>query len=148
MAFAQHHRDLRVFQLGFDTAMKVFEASKSWPSEEKYSLTDQARRSSRSVCANIAEAWRKRRYVAHFVSKLSDADAEVAETQVWLDFALACGYINNALHTELYQVYEQVAGGLVKMMADPDSWCGPSALREEPAQYNAEHLASTDVPEE
>ncbi len=87
------------------------------------------------MCANIAEAWRKRRYVAQFVSKLSDADAEAAETQVWLDFALACGYINNALHTELYQVYEQIAGGLVKMMSDPDPWCGPSALREEPAPY-------------
>jgi four helix bundle protein len=135
MAFVQHHRDLRVFQLGFDTSMKIFEASKSWPQEERYSLTDQARRSSRSVCANIAEAWRKRRYIAQFVSKLSDADAEAAETQVWLDFALACGYINNALHTELYQVYEQIAGGLVKMMSDPDPWCGPSALREEPAPY-------------
>ena len=138
MSFAQHHRDLRVFKLGFDTAMKIFEASKTWPKEERYSLTDQIRRSSRSVCANIAEAWRKRRYAASFVSKLSDADAETAETQVWLDFALACGYIDQKLRAELYQTYEQIAGGLVKMMADPDPWCGPAALREQPAEYTVE----------
>ncbi|MEK7786054.1 MAG: four helix bundle protein [Chloroflexota bacterium] len=148
MAFVQHHRELRVFQSGFETSMKIFEASKSWPNEEKYPLTDQARRSSRSVCANIAEAWRKRRYVAQFVSKLSDADAEAAETQVWLDFALACGYIEKALHSELYQAYEQIAGGLVKMMADPNPWCGPSTLREESAQYNAECPADADLTEQ
>jgi len=115
--------------------MKIFENSKPWPPEERYSLTDQIRRSSRSVCANIAEAWRKRRYEAHFVSKLSDADAEAAETQVWLDFAQACGYMDKALYAELSQLYDRVSGGLVKMMADPSPWCGPAALREEQAEY-------------
>ncbi|MBI5053457.1 MAG: four helix bundle protein [Chloroflexi bacterium] len=81
------HRDLRVYQKAFDSAMKIFELSKSFPSEEKYSLTDQMRRSSRSVCANLAEAWRKRRYEAHFMSKISDAESEAAETQVWIEFA-------------------------------------------------------------
>jgi four helix bundle protein len=135
MSFAQHHRDLRVFQSGFEAAMRIFENSKSWPKEERYSLIDQIRRSSRSVCSNIAEAWRKRRYQASFVSKLSDADAEAAETQVWLDFALDCGYMDAALHAELSKLYDQISGGLVKMMADPAPWCGPAALREEPADY-------------
>ena len=134
-SFAQHHRDLRVFKLGFETAMRIFENSKHWSQDERYSLTDQIRRSSRSVCANIAEAWRKRRYQAHFVSKLSDADAEADETQVWLEFAQACGYMDIELYTELYQYYNQISGGLVKMMADPATWCGPAMLREEQANY-------------
>jgi four helix bundle protein len=85
MALARHFRDLDVHKLALKAANEIFEISKRFPSEEKYSLTDQIRRSSRSVCANIAEAWRKRRYVAAFVNKLSDADAEAAETQSWLD---------------------------------------------------------------
>ncbi len=119
-------RQLRVYQLAFETAMRIYELSKGWPEEEKYSLTDQARRASRSVCANIAEAWRKRRYVAHFVSKLSDSDSEAAESQSWLDFALRCGYISEEDYKELDQQYETISGGLVKMMSDPESWCGPS----------------------
>lgn len=83
----QNYTELKVYQLAFTSAMRIYELSKKWPTEEKYSLTDQIRRSSRSVCGNIAEAWRKRRYPAHFVSKLSDADTEAAETEVWLDFA-------------------------------------------------------------
>lgn len=121
-----HFRQLRVYQLAFDAAMKIYELSKGWPKEEKYSLTDQARRASRSVCANIAEAWRKRRYVAHFVSKLSDSDSEAAESQSWLDFALRCGYISEEVYKELDQQYETIGGGLVKMMSDPERWCGPS----------------------
>jgi len=85
---------------------------------------DQIRRSSRSVCSNIAEAWRKRRYPASFVSKLSDADTEAAETQVWLDFALRCKYIHEKTHAELYSQYNHICAMLVKMMNDPDSWCG------------------------
>ena len=103
MALVKHHRDLRVFQDGFAGAMKIFELSKHWPSDERYSLSDQIRRSSRAVCANVTEAWRKRRYEPSFVSKLSDADAEAAETQTWLDFALACGYIKAETHAELYR---------------------------------------------
>ncbi len=137
MALAKHFKDLRVYQSGFESAMRIFEVSKKWPAEERYSMTDQIRRSSRSVCANIAEAWRKRRYVASFVHKLSDSDAEAAETEVWLDFALACGHIDQKLHDELYTQYENIEGGLVKMMADPETWCGPAALREERAGYDA-----------
>lgn len=86
--------ELKAFQQGFDLAMAIFEVSKGFPKEETYSLTDQVRRSSRSVCANIAEAYRKRIYPAHFTSKLTDSDAENAETQVWLKFAFHCGYIS------------------------------------------------------
>ena len=88
-----------------------------------------------SVCSNIAEAWRKRRYPAYFVSKLSDSDSEAAETQVWLDFAPDCGYISQEEHDSLYATYENIAGGLAKMMANPDAWCGPSQLRESTAPY-------------
>lgn len=87
-------KKLLAYQKGFDLSMKIFEISKSFPIEEKYSLTDQIRRSSRSVCANLAEAYRKRRYEKHFISKLTDADAENSETQVWLDFAKECDYIS------------------------------------------------------
>ena len=148
MLLVLHHRELRVFQSGFEAAMKIFEVSKAWPREERYALTDQIRRSSRSLCANIAEAWRKRRYESHFVSKLSDADAEVAETQVWLDFALACGYMDKALHSELSGQYDHISGGLVKMMTDPTPWCGPAALREEPVQYQTSTFTELDVAEE
>lgn len=89
----KHFRELRVYREAFEAAMRIFEYSKAWPKEERYSLTDQVRRSSRSVCEQIAEAWRKRRYIAHFRSKLTDADSEAAETQSWLEFALRCGYI-------------------------------------------------------
>ena len=137
MELVKHFKELRVYQSGFGAAMKIFEASKKWPAEERYSMTDQIRRSSRSVCANTAEAWRKRRYVASFVHKLTDSDGEAAETEVWLEFALACGYMDQEQHDELFRQYELITGGLVKMMADPEPWCGPSALREERAKYNA-----------
>lgn len=134
---AERFDDLRVYQQGFDLAMQVFELSRGWPKEETYSLTSQIRRSSRSVCGNIAEAWRKRRYAAHFVSKLSDADSEAGETQNWLKFARECGYITDEQYGMLRQQYDIVAGGLVKMMASPDSWCGPSGMvREEPVDYD------------
>lgn len=120
---AQTYKDLKVYQLAFESAMKVYELSKKWPSEEKYALIDQIRRSSRSVCGNIAEAWRKRRYPAHFVSKLSDADTEAAETEVWLDFALHCSYISTADHTQLADNYDHVCRMLNKMMTNPDGWC-------------------------
>jgi four helix bundle protein len=123
-----HFRELRVYQMAFDAAMRIFELSKKWPVEERYSLTDQIRRSSRAVCGNIAEAWRKRRYVPHFVSKLSDADSEAAETQAWLDFALRCDYMAKDEHAPLDEKYETISGGLVKMMVEPEKWCGPSAL--------------------
>jgi len=118
----RHFRELEVYQLAMETAMKIFEESKFFPNEEKYSLTDQMRRSSRSVCANIAEGWRKRRYPNAFVSKLSDADSEAAETQVWLEFALKCGYLKQHLFDELTKAYDHIMGKLVNMMARPEQW--------------------------
>lgn len=90
-------RDLEVYQLSLETAMEIFEITKSFPEEEKYSLTDQVRRSSRSVCTNLAEGWRKRRYKAVFINKLTDASQEAAETQTWLEFALKCNYIDKII---------------------------------------------------
>jgi four helix bundle protein len=137
MAFVRDYKELRVYSLGFDAAMRLFELSKAWPKEERYALTGQIRRSSRAVCGNLAEAWLKRRYVPSFVSKLSDASAEAAETLTWLDFAMACHYIEPTSHADLEREYRQILGGLTKMMAEPEPWCGPAALREEGAIYAA-----------
>jgi four helix bundle protein len=134
----KHFRELRVYQQAFASAQEIYKTSKSWPKEERYALTDQIRRASRCVCANIAEAWRKRRYERHFISKLSDADAEAAETQAWMDFALDAELITSAQYQSLDQNYEAIIGGLVKMMAKPDIWCGPGSLiKEEEAHYKA-----------
>ena len=100
------HRDLEVYKRSFDSAMEIFELSKRFPKEEVYSLTDQIRRSSRSVCANLAEAWRKRRYEGAFKSKLNDVEAEAAETQTWLEFAVACGYLERRLGSSLQTTYD------------------------------------------
>jgi four helix bundle protein len=135
MGLARNFKELRVYRVGFESAMRIFELTKHWPAEERYSLIDQIRRSSRAVTANVAEAWRKRLYVASFVSKLSDANAEAAETQVWLDYALECQYIDSLAHADLYAAYDQVSGGLIKMLTDPAAWCGPAALREGSAEY-------------
>jgi len=116
------HRELKVYQMSFDVGMKIFNLSKTFPKEETYSLTDQMRRSSRSVSANIAEAFRKRRYPKHFVSKLTDSEAESAETQVWLDYALACKYINNENYEKLNKQYENIIGMLVNMSNHPEKW--------------------------
>jgi four helix bundle protein len=105
-----------------EAAMRIFELSKRFPAEEKFSLVDQIRRSSRSVCANIAEAWRKRRYQAHFVSKLSDAESEAEETRVWLEFACRCGYLTTAQAEELDDLYDQILGQLVRMISESEQW--------------------------
>jgi four helix bundle protein len=118
----RHFRELDVYKLGMESAMKIFEISKHFPLEEKYSLTDQIRRSSRSVCANIAEGWRKRRYPNAFVSKLSDADSEAAETQVWLGFTLKCAYLDQKIYDELNAAYDHIMGKLVKMLTHPEQW--------------------------
>ncbi len=129
--------ELRVYQMAFEAAMRIFELSKTWPKEEQYSLTDQIRRASRSVCANIAEGWRKRRYQRHFISKLTDADGEAAETRVFLSFAFHCGYLEESDYIDLDRTYDRISGGLVNMMTNPDQWCGPSHLvREDGADYN------------
>ena len=116
------HNDLEVFQRAFDLAMKVFTTSKAFPKEEMYSLTDQVRRSSRSVCANLVEAWRKRRYAAAFISKLSDAETEAAETQMWLQFAVQCEYLDREIGAELYRTYDRVIATIVGMINHPETW--------------------------
>jgi len=118
----QEHTDLEVYRKAFDGAMLIFEVTKKFPKEETYSLTDQIRRSSRSVCANLAEAWRKRRYGAAFVSKLSDAEGEAAETQVWLQFAVSSGYLEREGSASLYQTYDEIIRMLVSMINKPQFW--------------------------
>lgn len=108
-------KELLAYKKGFDLAMEIFHISKSFPKEEIYSLTDQIRRSSRSVCANISEAYRKRRYPKHFISKLTDADGENSETNTWLDFALACEYIDVDIHEKLV-IQNKEIGKLINYM--------------------------------
>jgi four helix bundle protein len=116
------HRELEVYNLSFNSAMKIIEISKSFPKEETYSLTDQIRRSSRSVCSILAEAFRKRRYPKSFISKLSDSESEAAETQTWLDFSLNCGYITDIEHHDLDKTYELILGKLVNMSLHSENW--------------------------
>ena len=116
------HKDLDVYQLSFEAGMQIFELSKNFPKEEKYSLTDQIRRSSRSVSGNIAEAWRHRRYPKSFISKLSISEGEAAETQVWLDYAFASEYIEKDVHLELLTKYDNIIGKLVNMIRYPEKW--------------------------
>src|SRR5262245_21736960 len=118
----ESHRDLRVYQKAFAAAMDLFELSKAFPKEETYSLTDQTRRSSRSVCANVAEAWRKRRYQAAFISKLSDSEGEAARTQVWTEFAVECGYLHRDQAEPLYRAYDEALRTLVGMITHPETW--------------------------
>ena len=118
----RRHTDLDVYQHAFEAAIKIFEVSKIFPKEETYSLTDQIRRSSRSVCANIAEAWRKRRYPLAFVSKLSDSEAKAAETQTWLQFAVKCSYLSALEAKTLYKDYDAIIGMLVTMITHRDQW--------------------------
>jgi four helix bundle protein len=116
------HRELEVYKIAFAASMKIFNLSKSFPKEETYSLTDQIRRSSRSVCSNIAEAFRKRRYEKSFISKLNDSEAETAETQTWLEFSLECKYIDRNDYNFLINEYENVLGKLVIMSKQPEKW--------------------------
>lgn len=118
----QSHRDLHVWQEAFRLAQCVFELTRPFPREERYSLTDQVRRSSRSVTANLAEAWIKRRYKAVFILKLNDAMAEAAETQTWLETAHACGYLDQRTFETLYQDYHNLIGKLVNMSRKADDW--------------------------
>src|SRR5258706_15098190 len=115
--------DLRVYQMSFDFQQEIFDVSKTFPKDEKYSLTDQIRRASRSIGANISEAWQKRRYPAHFVSKLTDADGEAAETRHWLKTASACDYLDGNVREKLIEKSKSIGGMLGKMIANPDSFC-------------------------
>ena len=118
-------RELDVYQLAFKTANEIYLLSKNFPPEEKYSLTDQIRRSSRSVCANLAEAWRKRKYRDAFIAKLSDVEAECSETQVWLDFSLAHAYITQEIFNKLDDQLEHVSAMLINMARNHESWTVP-----------------------
>ena len=139
----QSHVQLEVYQLAFQMAMQIFELTKLFPLDERYSLTDQVRRSSRSVCANLAEAWRKRRYGNAFVAKLSDAEAEAAETQAWLEFSVKCGYLDAESARAIYQTYDQILGKLVNMINEPSPWLmhgsmqRPSERSAEPSPHSA-----------
>lgn len=119
------HQQLEVYAVAFEAARQIFGISKAFPIEERYSLTDQLRRSSRSVCANIAEAWRKRRYAAAFQTVLNHAEAEAAETQTWISFALDCGYIGADTAEDLTTMYDAVIGRLVSMITHPEPWILP-----------------------
>jgi four helix bundle protein len=114
--------DIKVYKLAFELAMKIFSLTKTFPKEETYSLTDQVRRSSRSVCSCLAEAHRKRLYPAHFISKVSDADMENSETQTWLEFALACTYLKQHEHDELSKLSEEVGRLLSHMISNPEKY--------------------------
>ena len=119
------YRELGVYQGAMETAMEIFQLTKNFPAEEKYSMVDQIRRSSRSVCANIAEAWRKRRYKAAFIAKLNDAESEACETQVWLEFANRCNYLNATTTDKLDTTYNQIISQLVRMIDEADKWLVP-----------------------
>jgi four helix bundle protein len=116
------HKELKVYQLSFEAGMEVYKISKLFPKEETYSLTDQIRRSSRSVSGNLAEAFRKRRYPKSFIAKLTDSEGEAAETQVWLDYSLACDYLDKNQHSALFDKYDHILGMIVNMANNPDKW--------------------------
>ena len=118
----RHYKNLRVYLNAYSGALQIFELSKRFPLEEKYSLVDQIRRSSRSVCANLAEAWRKRRYQAAFKAKLNDAESEASETQVWLNIAKDCKYLNDIKAVELEDLYDHILAQLVLMVEESDKW--------------------------
>lgn len=122
MAIIKTHKELRVYQKAFENAMEIFEITRNFPKEETYSLVDQIRRSSRSVCSNIAEAFSRRKYPKSFSSKLNESEAEAAETQNWLDFALKCRYLSDEVHQKLDKDYEEIIGMLVTMQKNPEKW--------------------------
>lgn len=122
MNVIKSHKELIVYQLAFKVSMEIFVLTKNFPKEELFAMTSQIRGSSRSVCANIAEAFRKRRYEKAFVSKLSDSEGEAAETQVWLDYSLECGYLQKEKYQNLFDEYEKIIGMLVNMMNHPENW--------------------------
>ena len=121
----KRHTDLDVYNRALEAAMRLFELSRKFPKEEIYALTDQMRRASRSVCANLAEAWRKRRYEAAFVAKLGDSEAEAAETQTWIQFAVRCEYLSRDVGEELFREYDAILGMLVAMITKPEAWVLP-----------------------
>ncbi|WP_412060993.1 four helix bundle protein [Rubrivirga sp. IMCC45206] len=120
---------LETFERAYRAAMELYRASRSWPKEERYTLTDQVRRSSRAVCANMAEAWAKRAYPRHFASKVTAAHGEAEETLTWIRFAERCGYLDAADADRLAARYRQINAGLIRMGATKDQWCPPASIR-------------------
>ena len=116
------YKHLRVYQMAMDAAMEIFQLTKSCPREERYALIDQVRRSSRSVCANLAEAWRKRRYRAAFIARLSDAETEACETQVHLEFSLRCNYLDQETVRQIDDVYDHIISQIIRMIDTADKW--------------------------
>lgn len=125
MPAIRSYKELRVYQAAMDAAMRIFELTKTFPPEERFSMVDQMRRCSRSVCTNIGEAWRKRRYEAHFISKLSDSEGEAEETRVWIEFAWRCSYVTAQVARELDDEYDKILGQLVRMISEADQWVIP-----------------------
>jgi four helix bundle protein len=121
--YARTVRELEVYRLAFKTAMEIFDLSKTFPVEERYSLTDQLRRSSRSVCANLSESWHKRKYLAAFIAKLKDAQQEASETHTWLEFSLASGYLENSMYDVIYAKYNLIIAQLLTMERKATSFC-------------------------
>lgn len=122
MKAIKSHRELIVYQSAFKISMEIYSITKTFPKEETYSLTSQIRRSSRSVCSNLAEAFRKRRYEKAFISKLSDSEGEAAESQVWLEYSLECEYLSKETYERLFNEYEKIIGMLVNMINHPEKW--------------------------
>lgn len=122
MKMVKYHWQLDAYKLAVDAAMEIFEQSKSFPKEERYALTDQIRRSSRSVSAQIAEAWRRRKYEAVFVNKLNESEGEAAETQGWLEYAVKCDYLNRNTGRQIHRTYDRILGKLVTMGNNPKRW--------------------------
>lgn len=122
MKLIRYHWELDVYKLSVEAAMRIFELSKKFPKEEMYSLTDQIRRSSRSVSGQIAEAWRRRKYENIFVNKLNEAEGEAGETQVWLEYAVRCSYLTAKDGRALHRTYNRILGKLVTMGNNPDAW--------------------------
>jgi four helix bundle protein len=125
MARITSHHQLEVYKKAMETAMNLFAVSREFPKEELYSLTNQIRRSSRSVCANLAEAWRRRRYKAAFLNKLNECEAEAAETQVWLEFTVKCGYLGRDVARVYFEQYDEILSMLVSMIRNPRKWLLP-----------------------
>jgi len=121
--YAKNFRELKVYQLAFKSAMEIYKMTINFPKEEKYSLTDQIRRSSRSVCSNLSESWYKRRYLAAFLNKLTDSVQEAAETQTWLEFSMVCGYIDKSLFTQFFEQYEHIIAQILTMERKANSFC-------------------------
>jgi four helix bundle protein len=119
---AKTYRDLEVYKMAYENAMLIFRITANFPKEERYALTDQIRRSSRSVCANISEAFRRRRYEKSFVLRLNDAEAEASETQVWISFSCDCNYIEESVKNKLNEEYDKIIGKIVRMIMDSHKW--------------------------